>query len=84
MYVVRRRYMKNSVIAIHPSFVVITTIIYALLDPIFFEINNNALVEGENFVYVIDVDKTYTQQEVEKPCKSPCPPNAEMCIEMCA
>ena len=45
--------MKNSVIAIQ-SFV-ITTIVYALLCPVFFE-PGNALGEGENFVD--DNDKT--------------------------
>ena len=45
--------MKNSVIAIQ-SFV-ITTIVYALLCPVFFE-PGNALEEGENFID--DNDKT--------------------------
>ena len=40
--------MKNSVIAIQ-SFV-ITTIVYALLAPIFFEMENNAFGKGEYFV----------------------------------
>ena len=46
--------MKNSVIAIQ-SFV-ITTIVYALLVPVFFEMDN-AYGEGENFVDE-DNDKT--------------------------
>jgi hypothetical protein len=77
--------MKKPVIAI-PSFV-ITTIVYALLYPIFFEMDN-ALGEGVNFV-VDDDDKTmtYSQQsqviEIEKECKSPCPKSEEMCIQMC-
>ena len=72
--------MKNSVIAIQ-SFV-ITTIVYALLCPIFFE-PGNALVEGENFVD--DNDKTtYGEQVIETECKSRCPSSAEMCIAMCA
>jgi hypothetical protein len=82
--------MKNSVIAI-PSFFVITTIVYALLYPIFLEMDNNALGEVEvNFV-VDDNDKndktiTYSQQaiEVETECKSPCPKSAELCAFMCA
>jgi len=81
--------MENSVIAIPSQFVVITTIVYALLCPIFFE-SNNALGEGENFA--VNNDKTtmtsYSQQaieeEVETECKSPCSSSAEMCIEMCA
>ncbi|MCJ7638221.1 MAG: hypothetical protein MUO21_12090 [Nitrososphaeraceae archaeon] len=78
--------MKNSVIAIQSC--VITTIVYPLLCPIFFE-SDNALGEGETFV--VNNDKTtmmYSQQaieeEVETECKSPCPSSAEMCIEMCA
>jgi hypothetical protein len=74
--------MKNLVIAIQSS--VITTIVYALLVPIFFEFDN-ALGEGENFV-VNNNDKTmmYSQQaieeeEVETECKSPCPSSAKMC-----
>jgi hypothetical protein len=83
------KYMKNSVIAIPSQYIVITTIVYALLCPVFFEFDN-ALGEGENFV-VNNNDKTmmYSQQaieeeEVETECKSPCPSSAEMCIEMCA
>ena len=72
--------MKNSVIAI--QFLVITTIVYALLVPVFFEMDNT-FGEGENFVD--DNDKIYAQQSVaETECKSPCPSSAEMCIEICA
>jgi hypothetical protein len=76
--------MKNSVVAIQ-SFV-ITTIVYALLVPVFFEMNN-AFGEGENLFDDNGNNKktVYTQQLVEtKECKSPCPSNAEMCIAMCA
>ena len=80
--------MKNSVIAIPSQYIVITTIVYALLCPIFFE-SDNALGPGE--IFVVNNDKTtmtsYSQQtieEVETECKSPCPSSAEMCIEMCA
>ena len=75
--------MKNSVIAIQ-SFV-ITTILYALLVPIFFEMENNVF-EEKNFVDDGNDETTlYSQQSVEtKECKSPCPSNAEMCIAMCA
>ena len=85
--------MKKSVI-VSPSsyYVVITTIIvYALIAPIFFEMDN-AYGEGvgSNFVVVVvDNDNKdqmmYNQQIVETTeCKSPCPSSAEMCIEMCA
>ena len=77
--------MKNSAIAIPSSYVIITTIMYALLAHIFFEIDK-ALGEGENFV-VDDNDNnkmTYSQQIIETQCKSPCPSSTEMCIEMCA
>ena len=76
--------MKNSVIAIQ-SFV-ITTIVYALLVPVFFEMDN-VYGKGENFVDDNGNDKKtmYSQQVVEtKKCKSPCPSSAEMCIAMCA
>ena len=72
--------MKNSVIAIQ-SFV-ITTIVYALLVPIFFEMDN--AFGRENFVDNNDNDNTTSEQEVETTCKSPCPSNSEMCITMCA
>jgi len=78
--------MKNSaVIAIPSSHVVITAIMYALLAPIFFEMDN-ALGKGENFVVDdTDIDKmTYSQQIIETQCKSPCPSSVEMCIAMCA
>ena len=74
--------MKNSVITIQSC--VITTIVYALLAPVFFEMDNTH-GDRENFV---DNDKTmYSQQvveEVETECKSPCSSSAELCIAMCA
>jgi hypothetical protein len=75
--------MKNLVIAIQSS--LITTIVYALLVPIFFEMENN--VFGEK-VYIVDEDANnkimYSQKVIETKCKSPCPSNAKMCITMCA
>ena len=75
--------MKNSVIAIQ-SFV-ITTIVYALLVPVFFEMENNAFGDRE---YIVDEDANnkvmYSQQIIDTKCKSPCPSSAEMCIAMCA
>jgi hypothetical protein len=87
---IERKYMKNSVIAIPSQYVVITTIVYALLCPIFFE-SDNAFGEGETFVVNNDKTMMYSQQaieeeeeeEVETECKSPCPSSAEMCIEIC-
>ena len=74
--------MKNSVIAIQ-SFV-ITTIVYALLVPVFFEMDN-VFGEEKNFIDDDNDKTTYSQQVVEtKECKSPCPSSAEMCIAMCA
>lgn len=78
----RKKVMKKTVITIL-SFV-ITTIVSALVAPIFFELDKT-LGEGENFD--IDNYKTMvynTQQVAETQCKSPCPPTAEMCIQMCA
>ncbi len=78
--------MKNPVIASQSPYFVITTIVYALLAPLFFELDN-ALGEGANFV-VVDNDAkkamTYSQQQLETECKSPCPSGSEMCITMCA
>ena len=76
--------MKNSVIAIPSQYVMITTIVYTLLCPVFFEFDN-ALGEGKTFVVNNDKTMMYSQQaieEVETECKSPCPSSAEMCIEM--
>ena len=74
--------MNNSVIAIQ-SFV-ITTIVYALIVPVFFEMDN-VFGEEKNFVDDGNDETTYSQQVVEtKECKSPCPSSAEMCIGMCA
>ncbi|MDW3632007.1 MAG: hypothetical protein QOK71_11250 [Nitrososphaeraceae archaeon] len=85
--------MKKSVI-VSPSsshYVVITTIIvYALIAPIFFEMDNAYGEVGSNFVVVVvDNDNkdqmVYNQQVVETTeCKSPCSSSAEMCITMCA
>ena len=72
--------MKNSVIAIQ-SFV-ITTIVYALLVPVFFEMDYD--FGGKNFADDGNYDTTYSQQVLETKCKSPCPTTAEMCIAMCA
>ena len=57
--------MENSVIAIPSQYVVITTIVYALLCPIFFE-SDNALGEGENFVVNNDKTMMYSQQTIEE------------------
>jgi hypothetical protein len=73
--------MKKSVIAIQSC--VITTIVYALLCPVFFE-PGNALGEGENFVDDDNDKTTYGEQVIETECKSTCPSSAEMCIAMCA
>ena len=78
--------MENSVIAIHQSYV-ITKIVYALLAPVFFEMDNNVRGGGENFHDDDDNDKIYTQQSVAETdeCKSPCPStDEEICIEECA
>ena len=68
---------------------VITTIVYALLVPVFFEMDN-VYGKGENFVDDNNNDKMttlYSQQEevevAETECKSPCPSTEEMCIAMC-
>ena len=77
--------MKKSVIA-STSVVITTIIVYALLAPIFFEMDN-AYGSGANVVVNYDKTMTYSQQQqqqVDAECKSPCPSSGEMCIEMCA
>ena len=81
--------MKKSVIATSHYCVVITTIVYAFLYPIFLEMdNNNAFGEGVNFIVDDQNDKTITysqqHQQVQTDCKSPCPKSAELCAFMCA
>ena len=77
--------MKNSTVTAIQSFVITTIIVYALLVPVFFEMENNALGEEKNFVDDDNDKTTYSQQVVEtKECKSPCPSSGEMCITMCA
>ena len=56
--------MENSVIAIPSQYVLITTIVYALLCPIFFE-SDNARAEGESFVVNNDKTMMYSQQAIE-------------------
>ena len=76
--------MKNRVIAISSPYIVIIAIVYALLGPVFFEMNDNTY--GEEIKFVVD-NKKFAQpiaELVQKECKSPCPESAEMCIEMCA
>ena len=79
--------MKNPFIASIPSqYVVITTILYPFLAPLFFELDN-ALGEGETFAVNNDKTMMYSQQaiieEVGTECKSPCPKSSDMCITMC-
>jgi hypothetical protein len=87
LYILKEKYMKTSTVIAIQSFFVITTIIYAFLMPVFFEIDNNAFGEEKNFVDDIDNEETtYSQQQVAetKECKSPCSSSSEMCIEICA
>lgn len=77
--------MKNrTVSAIPSSYIIIMTLVYTLLTAIIFL--DNARGEEENSgINDVDKDNKASAQElVETPCKSPCPPNAEMCIQMCA
>ncbi len=73
--------MKNSVIAIQVF--VITTIVYALLVPVFFQMDN-IFGEEKNFDDDDKYETTYSQELIDTKCKSPCPSTAEMCIAMCA
>ena len=66
---------------------IITMIGYLLLSFIFFGIDN-VLGERENSTVVNNNNNKTTnstqQQVLQAECKSPCPSDAEMCIEMCA
>jgi hypothetical protein len=62
----------------------IMTLVYAIVASIFLELDN---ASGDEEIGINDADnddKTFVQELVETPCKSPCPPTAEMCIQMCA
>jgi hypothetical protein len=50
----------------------------------FGQIENSADIDDDNNNNKTTNDTQQQQQVIETPCKSPCPPNAEMCIEMCA
>ncbi len=77
--------MNNSTVTAIQSFVKTTIIVYALLVPVVFEMENNGFGEEKNFIDDNNDKTTYSQQVVEtKECKSPCPSSAEMCIAMCA
>ncbi len=77
--------MKNSTVTAIQSFVITTIIVYALLVPVFFEMDN-AFGEEKNFVDDGNYETTDSQQQIveTKECKSPCSSNGEMCITMCA
>ncbi|HET9805409.1 MAG TPA: hypothetical protein VFP49_00720 [Nitrososphaeraceae archaeon] len=83
---------KTTVIAIPSAYyVVITTLVHALLATISLELDN-ASGEEEKDIVVDDSsatantsdNKTSVQELGDPHCKSPCPPNTEMCIQMCA
>ena len=65
----------------------ITIIVYPLLVPVFFDMDN-VYGKVENFVDDnSDKSTMFSQLEVEVAetgCKSPCPSTAEMCTTMCA
>jgi hypothetical protein len=76
--------MNRSVSAIPSSYIMITTLVYALLGAIFLESDN---IYGEKEISNtndVNNDKTFTPELVSASCKSPCPSDAEMCITMCA
>jgi hypothetical protein len=82
--------MKTSTsIAISSLYMQIITMIGSLLLAcIFFEIDN-VFGERENSTVVNNNNNSKTlnntqQQALQAECKSPCPSDAEMCIEMCA
>lgn len=75
---------KIAVSSIPSSYVLIITLVYALLGAIFFEFDN---VSGEEDNINVndgnDADnKSSFPQLIDAPCKSPCPSTEEMCIQM--
>jgi hypothetical protein len=69
-------------------YIVIMILVFALLATTSLELDN-ASGEEEKDIGVNDSaansdNKTSVQELGDPPCKSPCPPNAEMCIQMCA
>ena len=81
--------MKKTVITLIPSsYIMIITVVYTLLGAIFLELDK-VYAEGVNFVDVDDNndnDKktmTYSQQQADTKCISPCSSSAELCIAMC-
>ena len=75
--------MKNKAInAITSSYVMIMTLVYTLLAAIF--IDNIRGEEDSDINHVDKNNKASAQEFIETPCKSPCPSNAEMCIQMCS
>ena len=57
--------MNNSTVIAIQSFMIITTIVYALLVPIFFEMNN-AFGEEKNYFADDNNDKTAFSQQVNR------------------
>jgi hypothetical protein len=75
-----------SISVIFSIYILLNAIIFFGLVSISFEIDT-VLGEIENSTDNNDskpTNDTKQQQVIEGQCKSPCPPNADMCIEMCA
>lgn len=75
---------KRSVSTIPSSYILITTLIYALIGATFLESDNIYGEKKASNTNDVNNDKTFTSELVSASCKSPCPSNAEMCITMCA
>jgi hypothetical protein len=73
-----------SVIPSSSSYIMITTLVYALLGAIFLESDNIYGEKEASNTNNVDNHKTFTYELVSASCKSPCPSDAEMCITMCA
>ena len=56
--------------------------IFFVIDTIHAQIENST--NDDDHINKPTNDTQQQQQVIETQCKSPCPPNAEMCIEMCA
>ena len=78
--------MKNRSFSAIPSLLfVMMTFVYALLSSAFLDLDQVIGEEDFTVDFLADnINKIPSQQIIYMSCESPCPPSAEMCIQMCA
>ena len=77
--------MKNRAVSAIPSlYVMMIILVYTLLIAVIFLELANASAEKIDINDADSNNKTFAPELVQAPCKSPCPPDVEMCIQMCA